>query len=253
MRRGGLTRALRLPGLAAAGLLGFALVPLAAAGWRAGAVRCWCAWTARALGVRVRVRGPVPPRGCLVAANHVGYLDPLALGSAAPGRFLAKAEVSRWPLLGVLSRGGGVQFVERERPRAVSGVLNALAVRLAQGERALIFPEAGVSPDALTVGPFHPMLFEASVRSGCPVVPSALCYTYPNEPRVWGWIDEPNLWRHLWTRVLPAGRIEVEVRFGDPLYPEPGVDRKVLAARVRSAVVDLLEDRPSPTVNRKPR
>lgn len=246
MNRGSLTRLFRLPALTAAGLAGFALVPVSAAGAQARALRWWCSWTARALGLRIRVRGPVPPRGCLVAANHVGYLDPLALGAAAPGRFLAKAEVARWPLLGALSRGGGVEFVERERPRAVSKLLDALTLRLAQGERALIFPEAGVSPDALTVGRFHPMLFEASVRSGCPVIPAALCYTYPSEPRVWGWFDEPSLWRHLWTRVLPAGRIEVEVRFGEPVYPEPGVDRKNLAARVRSAVVNLLGARPSP-------
>jgi len=245
VKGGALTRVLRLPGLVAAGVLGFALLPLAIAGWRTGAVRWWCARTARALGLRVQVRGPVPPRGCLVAANHVGYLGPLALGAAASGRFLAKAEVARWPLLGILSRGGGVEFVERERPRAVSAILDALAGRIAQGERALVFPEAGVSVDAITVGAFRPMLFEASIRSGCPVVPAALCYTHPNEPQVWGWIDEPSLWRHLWTRVLPAGRIDVEVRFGDPLRPEPGVDRKILAARVRGAVIDLLGDRPS--------
>jgi len=243
--RGALLRVLRLPGLVAAGVGGFALAPLVAAGGQIAAVRLWCTWAARAVGLRVRARGPSPPQGCLVAANHVGYLDPLALGSVAPGRFLAKSEVARWPLLGSLSRLGGVRFVERDRPRAVSTVLDDLAVLLAGGERALLFPEGGVSPDALTVGPFHPMVFEACVRSGRPVAPTALRYTFPRDPRVWGWIDEPSLWRHLWTRVLPAGRIDVEVRFGAPVGPEPEGDRKALAARVRAAVLALLDEEAS--------
>jgi 1-acyl-sn-glycerol-3-phosphate acyltransferase len=246
MTRGAVLRALRLPALLGAGLSGFPLGLLAIAGARHTAVRLWCAAAGRAVGLHVGVRGAVPPSGCLVAANHVGYLDPLALGSVVPGRFLAKSEVARWPLLGMLSRWGGVQFVQRDRPRAVSVVLDAVARCVAAGERTLVFPEARVSPDGLSVGPFHPMVFEASVRSGCPVVPAALCYTYPRDPRVWGWFDEPSLWHHLWTRVLPAERIEVEVRFGKPLWPEPGADRKLLAASARSSVLELMEQPPLP-------
>jgi len=240
--RGAVLRVLRLPGVFAAAVAGFALAPLAAAGGRNLAVRLWCSLAAWAVGLRVRVRGPLPQGGCLVVANHVGYLDPLALGSAAPGRFLAKSEVAGWPLLGRLSRWGGMQFVKRDSPRAVSAVLETLVSRLRRGERALLFPEARVSPDALTLGPFHPMVFEACVRSGRPVIPAALCYLRPPAPRVWGWFDEPSLWRHLWTRVLPAGGVEVEVRFGEPLLPQAGAGRKELAARAREAVLSLLAD-----------
>lgn len=185
-----------------------------------------------------------------MAANHVGYLDILALGVTSPGRFLAKAEVAGWPLLGVLARCGGAVFVERERPRASLDAVAALERYQAAGETVVFFPEAGVAPDALTLGPFRPMVFEACVRTGRPAVPAALRYTQPSDPRVWGWIEEPSLWRHLWNRLLPAGRIEVTVRFGEPLYPEPGTDRKALAARTRTAVLDLLGEDAPPSARR---
>jgi len=241
-----LRRVLRLPLLAAAGLAGLVLAVVARAGWRRGALHLWSALTARALGLRVTREGPSPPPGSLVAANHVGYLDILALGLASPGRFLAKAEVARWPLLGFLARWGGTVFVDRERPRASLGAVAALERYQASGETVLFFPEAGVAPDATTLGEFHPMVFEACARTGRPAVPTALRYTRPADPRVWGWIDEPSLWRHLWTRLLPAGRVEVTVRFGEPLYPGPEVDRKELAARAHAAVLSLLAEEAAP-------
>lgn len=239
-------RVLRLPLLVAAGLAGLVLGLLARAGWQRGAVHLWSALTAGALGLRVTREGRPPPPGSLVAANHVGYLDILALGLTAPGRFLAKAEVARWPLLGFLARCGGVVFVDRERPRASLAAVRALERHQAAGETVVFFPEAGVAPDATTLGEFRPMVFEACARTGRPAVPAALRYTRPSDPRVWGWIDEPSLWRHLWRRLLPAGRIDVTVRFGEPLYPDPGTGRKELAARARAAVLQLLAEEPHP-------
>lgn len=237
-------RVLRLPGLAVAAIGGLALGGLAAAGWRRGALRWFSLLVAGALGVRIRQEGSLPPPGSLVAANHVGYLDIPVLGAVVPGRFLAKAEVARWPFLGFLARCGGTVFVERDRPRASLAAVAALERHQAAGETVLFFPEAGVASDARTLGEFRPMVFEACVRTGRPAVPAALRYTRPSDPRVWGWIDEPSLWKHLWNRLLPAGPVEVTVRFGEPLYPEPNSDRKALAARTRAAVLALLEEIP---------
>ncbi len=232
----------RLPGvlLAAAGGVPLGLF----AYWvrRDWGLAAWSRLTARALGLVVEREGPAPPPGCLVVANHVGYLDILALGAAVPGAFLAKAEIAGWPFLGTLARWGGTVFVDRDRPRGSRPLVQTLAARLGARDRVLLFPEAGVSPDGVGVGEFRPMLFEAAVAAGCPVTPVALCYREPRDPRVWAWIDEPNLWRHLWTRVLPAPRLRVVVRCGAPLTGEPGGGRKDLAARARRAVAALLEE-----------
>ncbi len=194
---------------------------------------------ARAVGLEVAVRGQPPPGGVLLAANHVGYLDIPVLASVAPGRFLAKAEIAGWGLLGALARWGGTVFLQRDRPRDVRAAVDRVAGLLAAGERVILFPEAGVSPDA-RLGSFRPMLFEAAVRSGRPVVPVGLRYREPADPRTWAWIEEPSLARHLWTRVLPARRIRVEVVFGVPIPAGSGLGRKALAGRARDAVAEIL-------------
>jgi 1-acyl-sn-glycerol-3-phosphate acyltransferase len=177
-----------------------------------------------------------------VAANHVGYLDILAVGLTSPGSFLVKSEIAGWPLFGALARWTGGVFVERDRPRESRQLVQEVARRLDRGDRVLLFPEAGVSPDGMTLGSFRPMLFEACVSTGKPVVVAAIRYTRPTETRVWAWIDEPSLWSHLWERVLPAAGVEVEVRFGEPLRPLPGEGRKELAARAEKEVRGILDE-----------
>ncbi|GAB4257315.1 lysophospholipid acyltransferase family protein [Deferrisoma sp.] len=208
-------------------------------GWRR-AMPAWARCCAAALGLRVERTGPEPPPGGLVVANHVGYLDILCLGATVPGRFVAKAEIDGWPFFGALARWGGTVFLDRDRPRDCRPWIDELAALLAAGERVILFPEAGVSPDGRTLGPFRPMLFEAARRAGTPVVPVAIAYTDPPDPRVWAWIDEPDLWRHLRTRFLPAGPVRAEVRLAEPLDPAAFPDRKALAEAARRAVAERL-------------
>lgn len=242
MTAGGWARRLvRIPLLLVVLLLAVPLCLLAGLGLPSAAMRWWCRAAAGCLGLRVRRVGSPPSGGCLVVSNHVGYLDPLALGATVPGGFLAMEEISRWPLLGTLTRVSGAIFVDRGRPRSAVPFLVELTRRFAAGERVLLFPEGRVSPDGRTLGAFRPMLFQACTDSGTPVAPVALRYLRPLDPGVWAWIEEPGLWRHLWSRVLPEGCLEVEVRFGDALQPGPSESRKELAARARSAVACLLD------------
>ncbi len=241
------TRSRELGRLASLGVLLLLTPPMAVVGrfWgRDWALRAWCRWAARAVGLSLSNRGPEPPPGCLVAANHVGYLDIVALGGSVTGRFVAKSEIAGWPLLGLIARWGGTAFIDRERLRRSRSFLDEVAQMLEEGERILLFPEGGVSPDGVTLRAFHPMLFEACVRTGRPVVPAVLRYVEPADPGAWAWIEEPSLWRHLRSRVLRQRRIAVEVRFGEPLWPAHGEDRKALAERARLALIRLKLDPP---------
>jgi 1-acyl-sn-glycerol-3-phosphate acyltransferase len=119
------------------------------------------------------------------------------------------------------------------------------AKRLRCGERVLLFPEGGVGPGGTQVGPFYPMLFEACLKAGRPCLPVALRFTAPRDPGVWEWIEEPNLAKHLFGRVLPAGTVRVEVRTGEPLSALPGEGRKELAQRAHGEVLRLLAGDPS--------
>ena len=52
------------------------------------------------------------PGATLIVANHISWLDIAAIHAAAPhARFVSKADVLRWPLLGWLIRNAGTLFI----------------------------------------------------------------------------------------------------------------------------------------------
>jgi len=92
----------------------------------------------------MEVRGAenVPASGPLVvAANHVSYVDPVALGAACPRPifYMAKLELFRIPLLGPLIRALGAYPVERGKGD-IAAIRSSLR-QLEEGHAIGIFPE----------------------------------------------------------------------------------------------------------------
>lgn len=207
-----------------------------ALGLRDAALGLWCRLALATLGVRARVVGNLPAPGSLVAFNHIGYLDILIAGALCPGRFVAKEEIARWPLIGLAARLAGTLFVDRASPRRSREFLETSARSLSRGDRLLLFPEGGILTGGAAVAPFRPMFFDAAVRAGRPVVPAAFRYLSPQDARVWAWTDEGGVFAHLRRRLFPAGPVVAELRFGEPIADG---DRKERAQRAREAVAAL--------------
>lgn len=225
----------------AAGLLLWLLpgLPLALLGFRALAVSVWCRIALWAIGANLEVKGRVPPGGALVAANHASYVDIFALGAAAPGVFVAKSEIARWPLIGLAATIAGMIFVTRDRARGAAKSILAVRSRLASGERVLLFPEGGIRSVAGEVTRFHSMFFDRAALGGSKVVPAAIRYLHPADPSAWLWIDGETPFGHLVNSLLPADPLKIAVVFGDELAPDDYGDRKALAEAARSAVEKL--------------
>ena len=122
---------------------------------------------------RLRVRGAeqVPAEGpVLVAANHVSFFDPVAVGGGArrPLHFLAKAELFSVPLFGGLIRRLNAHPVERHG--ADAGALRLGLALLREGQALLVFPE-GTRGEPGTIGAGKPGAGMLAVLSGAPVVP----------------------------------------------------------------------------------
>ena len=49
----------------------------------------------------------------LYVSNHLSYLDIPVLGSIINGRFIAKNDISNWPIIGLLSKVGNTIFINR--------------------------------------------------------------------------------------------------------------------------------------------
>lgn len=212
-------RALALAGAVAVGLLGAPFVHGLPRAARYRVVEGWARLLLAALGVRLAVRGPVArPRPALVVANHRSWLDIVVLAAVCPGRMLAKSEVRRYPVLGVLSRCAGTLFIDRERPRALPSVVEEVTRALRAGSTVVVFPE-GSTWCGRRHGSFRPALFEAAVRSGAVVRPVALGYRQDSRllSTAAAFVGEDTLWASL-RRVLRANGLVAE------LVPLPPVD-----------------------------
>lgn len=228
----------------AAFVLLLAWVPVGAllslVGFRDFALSVWGRIALLMFGVRVRALGPLPPRGSLVVANHASYLDIFILGSRCPGAFVAKSEIADWPLAGIICRLAGVVFIERDKARKVHSSMAGIARMLSTGERVIVFPEGGIKGREGELTPFHSMFFDPSALGDHPLVPVGIRYLDPPDYRVWAWVEETSALAHLTRWVLPAGKIEAALVFGEPLARAEGESRKETARRANETVAKLM-------------
>lgn len=213
---------------------------------RARVQHLWSRGLCALLGVRLEVCGAPPRGGALLVSNHLSYLDVVVLGALFPCTFVSKAEVARWPVIGFLARAMGTVFLQREEKRALRGVNEILAARLARGEALVLFPE-GTSTSGAEVLAFRPALLEPAVALGRPVHFAALQYATPPGERPASeavcWWGDMTFGSHL-LGLLALSGVEASVVFG--AEPLRATDRKELALRLRHAVVASLRPPSSP-------
>lgn len=202
-------------------------------------IQQWMRTLSRILGLRITVPQAALPVPAMIVANHISWLDIIAIASVRPALFLAKTEVRQWPLIGTLMARCGTRFIQRNRSRAVreSGQQLCQALRLRQ--HVAIFPE-GTTRDGKTVGRFYPALFEAARQAYCPIQPLAIRYGRLGQPDTRApYIDDDTFIVHLW-RILARRETHVELRFLPPISSrEP---RRQLAEHSRDLIVTALEN-----------
>jgi 1-acyl-sn-glycerol-3-phosphate acyltransferase len=183
----------------------------------------------------VRVSGELPREPALLVANHVSYLDPLAILSVMPAMPLAKAEVAGWPVIGGIGRALGVAFVDRHRPWSRIRALRRVHTTLATGTSVLTFPE-GTTTDGTRVLPFHRGCFGIAARLDRPVVPIAIRY----DDRRLAWTDQAAFLPHYLFTARRA-RCGVHLIVAPAIYPRVGEAPERLAARARTVIARMLE------------
>lgn len=209
---------------------------------RRGAQARWlheaCLRQLRAQNITLAVQG-IPPGAGLIVANHLSYLDIIALSAALPCVFVSKEEIAGWPIFGIFGRLSGTLFLDRKRRAAVGTVAAQMGETLRAGVPLVLFPE-GTSSRGDELLPFRSSLFEPVADLGCPVTAAAICYSMPegsvrDEVHWWGTMT---LVPHL-LNLLGKRRIDVTVRFG-PARARSG-DRKSIARELHGEVLSLLQ------------
>jgi 1-acyl-sn-glycerol-3-phosphate acyltransferase len=187
-------------------------------------------------GLKLRVSGTPRPGATLLVANHISWLDIAAVHAVAPqARFVSKADVLAWPLLGWLIRNAGTLFIERERKRDALRVLHQVAEALKAGDTVAVFPE-GTTGDGANLLPFHANLLQSAIVSGTPMQCVVIRYSDPAHrfsPAA-QFLGETTLLQSVW-RILSAKGLCVHV---DLLLPQGArhADRRALAEYLRAQI-----------------
>ena len=193
-----------------------------------------------ALGITLEHSGSVRPGAALLVANHISWLDILAINAVHPVRFVSKADVRHWPVLGWMVACGGTLFIERERKRDALRVVHQVAEALGAGERVAVFPE-GTTSEGHTVLPFHANLLQAAIATTTPVQPIALRYSdsrHAVSPAA-AYVGETTLWQSV-LMALRADRLRVRVQVLPPMGTRQ-LERRALAEHLREQIVAALD------------
>lgn len=208
--------------------------------------------TTRILGIRIRIAGLPPGRKpTLVVSNHVSWLDIVVISSVQPFSFIAKAEVERWPIFGLLAKLQNSVFIDRQRRVATAEANDAIARRLSAGDAMILFAE-GTTGDGNRLLPFRSSLVGAAQAAlqgqdsnqACPVEikPLAISYTHRHglpitrrdRPKI-AWYGDMDLVPHFWA-FLREGAVDVTLSWGEPIPLNGDIDRKSVTALVQDII-----------------
>ncbi len=138
-------------------------------------LRTWSRLMIRCFGMRIRRVGQPLPGATLFVANHVSWIDITLMHSQRVVGFVAKAEISRWPLIGWVASRGGTIYHHRGDNESLHGVMHQMVQRLQAGHSVGVFPE-GRTTDGERIGVFHARIFQPAVLAAVPAQPVALKY-----------------------------------------------------------------------------
>jgi 1-acyl-sn-glycerol-3-phosphate acyltransferase len=209
----------------------------------------WHRIATRLVGIKIEQIGtPATDRPLLIASNHASWVDITVVGSLMPLSFIAKSEVSGWPIFGLFAKLQRTVFVNRTRRTETAQVADTIAQRMAAGDAMVLFAE-GTSNDGNCVLPFRSALLGAATRaigedetSKVWVQPLSVAYQgfyglpmgRAHRPHV-AWYGDMELAGHLWG-IFSRGALDVVVRWGEPVLVDRTTDRKALSRRLETEV-----------------
>lgn len=204
----------------------------------------------RIIGVRTRVEGvpPAPGSRALIVANHVSWLDVPVIGAQQPLSFIAKAEIERWPGIGLMARLQRTIFIDRTRRSATAATAMRMGERLMNGDSMVLFAE-GTTGDGSRILPFRSSLLGAVKEALGPdgdgeILVQPLAILYLGQHGIPGgragrarlaWYGDMALGPHL-REVLGGGPIDVRLVWGEPIRMGRAHSRKEAARMAEQAV-----------------
>ena len=199
------------------------------------AIRWWSRGLLRVFGMRVRGVGTPLAGGTMFVANHISWIDIIALHSQHMMGFIAKAEIRGWPVVGWITSHGETIYLHRGNANSLGDVMAEMSQRLRDGRAVAAFPEGGTR-DGGELGPFHARIFTAAVDADAPVQPVALCFGARCEAQQVVAFADGESFMGNFVRLLGEPPRPVAVCFLEPILHTEHAGRRAIATLARARI-----------------
>ena len=196
-------------------------------------------YTARVVGARIEVVGTPLRRDVFFIANHVSWIDILAMAGASGTAFVAKYELSQVPVIGWLCSLNRTVFVKREHRMGVAEQINALKEALADNWSVTVFPEGTVT-DGHSLLPFKSSMISVLEPPPPGVMVQPVVVDYGTNSEEIGWIGEESGLHNAMRIMARRGTFKLRLHYLEPFSPEEYHGRKAIAAKAREEIEERL-------------
>lgn len=127
----------------------------------------------------------------VVVCNHNSLADVPVSSPWIPGpnKTLAKVEMARVPLFGIIYKAGSV-LVDRKSDSSRRESFNEMALMLEKGLHLCLYPEGTRNKTEQGLQAFYDGAFTTAIRSQKPIIPALIFNTrkvFPGKPTAWAW------------------------------------------------------------------
>ena len=201
--------------------------------------RIFLGYCARICGARVECVGVPLKRDVFYIANHLSWIDILALAGASGTAFVAKSELRDAPVVGWLSTLNRTVFVSREDRMGVAEQINKLRDALSENWAVTVFPE-GTTTDGQSLLPFKTPMLRVLEPPPPGVMVQPVLLDYGAVAEEVGWIGVESGVDNARRLLSRKGSFRLRVCFLDPFLPADFPGRKAIAAESRRRIEEAL-------------
>lgn len=200
----------------------------------------WSQGVLKAMGLAVRMHGHPHAGAKLVVSNHISWIDIIVINSVLPSRFVSKAEVGDWPVIGRLVTAAGTLYLVRERRRDAVRVLGLMAQSLRDGQTVAVFPE-GTTGEGRHLMHLHPNLLQSAIDAEVPIQPLVLNYREPGlcASTAVPYVGDTSLLTSMWW-IATARGLSVDVH-ALPCVQAAHADRRALTDHLQQGMGEALQ------------
>lgn len=188
--------------------------------------------------LHISKEGELPERRSVLVSNHISWLDIIVIGQYLPACFVAKSDISGWPVIGYLARQGGTIFIRRGDKQHIRSTAEKMAWLLKQNSHIIAFPE-GTTTKGDEVLNFHSSLFQPALLTRSAIQPVALQYHGAAKQHA-PFVGDDGFVPHL-IKMLALDKIEVQLSFL-PVINSSGKSRHAVSIETRDLIWEKISE-----------